>query len=228
MSASSNGRRWPALALILGALVTIVAEAVTASAWDLRPYSYADDYVNFLGSPFVGEFHGITISSPLWPVMSAGWIVSGLLIAAAGVQLSRALGRGRRALVVVFSALQAVGLILFATVPLGPDTVAAGLLGLYLAGAFLSVIAGNALVVVIGLSWRALRLPRGTGIGSFVLGAVGLVSIPVTYGWAPIGIAERISVYTFLAAAALTDIALLARNTKERSLKSSNLDTTPG
>ena len=214
MSTSTIARsslRWPAIALILGAVVTIVAEAVAASAWNLRPYSYADDYVNFLGSPFVGEFEGITISSPLWLVMTLGWIVSGVVIAAAGIRLRRELRAKRRTLVVVFSALQAVGLILFATIPLGPDTIAAGLLPLYLAGAFLSVIAGNALVVVVGFSWRQLGLPRAVGIAVLVLGIVGLVSIPVTYGWAPIGIAERISVYTFLAGAVVTGVALLAR-----------------
>ena len=203
--------RLTALALIAGAVVTIAAEAITASAWDLRPYSYADDYVNFLGSPFVGEFQGITISSPLWLVMSIGWIVSGLLIALAGFQLSRTLTKKRRILTIVFSALQALGLILFATIPLGPDTMAAGLLGLYLAGAFLSVIAGNALIVTLGFAWRQLGLPRAVGRATLALGVVGLLSIPVTYGWAPIGIAERISVYTFLAAAVVIGVALLAR-----------------
>ena len=203
--------RWPAIALVIGAIVTVAAEAIAASAWDVRPYSYADDYVNFLGSPFVGEFEGITISSPLWLVMSIGWIVSGVLIGAAGVRLSLDLARKRRAWVIALSALQALGLILFAAIPLGPDTIAAGLLGLYLAGAFLSVIAGNALILFIGTAWRALGMTRPVGVAVIALGAVGLISIPVTYGWAPIGIAERISVYTFLAGAVITGIALLVR-----------------
>ena len=203
--------RWPGVALLAGAVVTILAEAITASAWNVRPYSYADDYVNFLGSPFVGTFEGITISSPLWWVMSLGWIVSGVVIAAAGIRFGQTLTRGRRVLVTILAVLQAVGLILFATIPLGPQTIAAGLLGLYLAGAFLSVIAGNALMLAIGVSWRRLGLPRPAGMVSAALGIVGLASIPVTYGWAPIGIAERISVYTFLVAAAITGIAVLAR-----------------
>lgn len=208
---TNRPRRWAGVALIAGAVVTVVAEAITASAWNLRPYSYANDYVNFLGAPFVGKFEDITISSPLWLLMSIGWIVSGLLIAAAGVRLSLQLTKKRRVLVIVFSVLQAVGLILFATIPLGPDTIAAGLLGLYLTGAFLSVIAGNALVLIVGTAWRQLGLPRWTGIVAIVLGAIGLISIPVTYGWTPIGIAERISVYTFLAGAAITGISVLIR-----------------
>lgn len=207
----SRSLSWPGVALISGAVVTVVAEAVTAAAWDLRPYSYADDYVNFLGSPFVGEVEGITISSPLWWLMSTGWIVSGLLIAAAGIQLSQELTRTRQVLLATSAVLQAVGLLLFATIPLGPDTIAAGLLGLYLAGAFLSVIAGNALVLVVGTAGRPLGLPRRVGRASTALGAIGLISIPATYGWAPIGVAERISVYTFLAAAVLVGISLLTR-----------------
>ena len=206
--------RWPGVALIAAAVVTVVAEAIAASAWTIRPYSYADDYVNFLGAPFTGEFEGIVISSPLWFVMSAGWIVSGLLIAAAGLRLARRLWAPRRVravLVAVFSVLQAIGLILFATVPLGPDTVAAGMLGVYLAGAFLSVIAGNALVIAIAASRRALGMPGWAGITALVLGVAGLVSIPVTYGWAPIGIAERISVYTFLAGAVVLGVGILVR-----------------
>jgi hypothetical protein len=203
--------RWPGVALVAGAIVTVVAEAISASAWTVRPYSYADDYVNFLGSPFVGEFKGITISSPLWFVMSAGWIISGMLVAAAGIQLGRRLAGIRRLTVVVLSLAQALGLVLFATIPLGQDTIDAGLLGVYLAGAFLSVIAGNALMVAIGRSADRVGLPRVVGVASTVLGIIGLVSIPVTYGWAPIGIAERISVYTFLAGALVTGTGLLLR-----------------
>ena len=213
----SRSARWPGIALIGGAIVTIAAEAITASAWTVRPYSYANDYVNFLGAPFTGQFEGITISSPLWLLMSIGWILSGVLIAAAGIALSRQLAVKRRVVVVIVSVLQAIGLILFATIPLGPDTIASGLLGLYLAGAFLSVIAGNALIVAVGTAWRQLGLPRPTGIASAILGVIGLISIPATYGWAPIGIAERISVYSFLAGAAIIGISLLIRRTSSRS-----------
>ena len=54
---------------------------MVAAAWDVRPYSYADDYVNFLGSRFVGEFAGFTISSPRWLLMDVGWVAAGVLVA---------------------------------------------------------------------------------------------------------------------------------------------------
>ena len=200
---------WPGIALIAAAIINVSAEALVASAWDVRPYSYIDDYVNFLGSPFAGEFQGVTISSPLWFVMSAAWIVSGALIAAASIRLARGSYGWRKGLVIAFAALQAIGLLLFAVIPLGPATLAAGLLGAYLTGAFLSVVAGNALAVSAGLSSRALGISRPIGVAGLVLGAVGLASIPITYGWVPVGLAERISVYTYLAWAILTGIAVI-------------------
>ena len=203
-----NRLRWPGVALVAAVAVSISCEAIVAGAWDVRPYSYVDDYVNFLGSPFAGDFRGYSISSPLWFVMSTVWIVSGLLIAAAGLRLGTQLTGRRKSLVAALSILQAVGLILFAVFPLDPATVASGLLGVYLAGAFLSIIAGNALAIAAGTSWRRLGLPRPVGVAGVVLGVVGLVSIPVTYGWLATGAAERISMYSFLAWALITGVAV--------------------
>lgn len=213
-------RRRTGLALLLATVGFLLAEAVAAAAWDVRGYSYADDYVNFLGSRFVGEFEGYSISSPLWLVMDVGWVGSGLLIAAAATALAAPLRGLRRTVVVGLGAVLVLALLVFAVFPLGPDTIAAGLLPLYLAGAFLSIIAGNGLAIVISLLARrlALGLPRAVRVLGVVLGVGGLLSIPVTYGWMPIGIAERIPMYAFLAWAALTGISLLvARPGAERS-----------
>jgi hypothetical protein len=84
--------------------------------------------------------------------MGIGSIVSGTLISAAGTRLGRALTGKRSVMMLILSVL--------------------------LAGAFLSVIAGNALVVVTGTAWRGLGLPRPIGIAGIVLGGAGLVSIP--------------------------------------------------
>lgn len=205
--------RWPGAALVLAVAVNVTCEAVVAAAWNVRPYSYANDYVNFLGSPFVGDFRGYVISSPLWLLMSVAWIVSGLLVAAAGIRLGLLLTSWRKRLVAGFAVLQAVGLVLFAVFPLDPATIASGVLGLYLTGAFLSIIAGNALAIAAGMSWRQLGLPRAIGVASVGLGAVGLISIPATYGWLATGVAERISVYSFLAWALLAGVVKTFRVT---------------
>jgi hypothetical membrane protein len=196
-------------ALIAAVLISLIAEAVVAAAWDRRPYSYIDDYVNFLGSPFVGEFRGFLISSPLWWLMSAAWIVSGTLVAAASIALSRRLTGWRRRTVAALGVAQAIALILFAVFPLGPARFDDGTLVLYLIGAFLSIIAGNALAIVTGLSIGALGLPRWLAIVSIALGGIGLLNIPVTYGWTPTGLAERISLYSYLLWALITGLALL-------------------
>src|SRR3954466_15479071 len=83
--------RWAGFALVAAVLISVSAEAVVAAPWDRRPYSYLDDYVNFLGTPYAGEFRGFFISSPRWWLMSVAWIVSGTLIAAAGIALARRL-----------------------------------------------------------------------------------------------------------------------------------------
>src|SRR3954452_19305170 len=196
-------------ALIAAALISLIAEAIVAAAWNRRPYSYVDDYVNFLGSPYVGEFRDILISSPLWWLMSIAWIVSGTLVAVAGITLGRRLTGWRRRTIMALGLAQAVALILFAAFPLGPARFDDGTLVLYLIGAFLSIIAGNALAIVTGLSGRALGLPRRPAITSIALGGIGLLNIPLTYGWTPTGLAERISLYSYLLWALLTGIAII-------------------
>jgi hypothetical membrane protein len=189
--------------------VDLIAEAIVAAAWDRRPYSYIDDYVNFLGNPFVGEFRGFLISSPLWWLMSIAWIVSGALVAAASVALSRRLTGWRRRTIAALGLAQAIALILFAVFPLGPARFDDGTLVLYLIGAFLSIIAGNVLAIVTGLSSTALGLPRRLAIAGVTLGGIGLLNIPVTYGWTPTGLAERISLYSYLLWALTTGLVLI-------------------
>jgi hypothetical protein len=208
-SKSSAIPRWVGATLASAAVVNLAAEAISASAWDVRPYSYANDYVNFLGSPFAGTFQGVQISSPLWFVMTTGWILTAILIATAGLRIGIALRRGRGIVVAALGVVQGVALIVFAVVPLTPATIDRGLLGVYLLGAFLSIIAGNALAIFVGLFSRSLGIPRPIRIFGITLGALGLLSIGVTYGWAPIGIAERISVYTYLVWALITGFHLM-------------------
>ena len=209
--------RWVGAALAAAGIVNLAAEAMTASAWDVRPYSYTEDYVNFLGSPFAGTFQGVQISSPLWFIMTTGWIITAVLIATAGVRISSELPRGKRLTITTLAISQGIALILFATVPLGQATIDRGLLGLYLLGAFLSIIAGNALAILFGLFSKPLGIPRWLRVLSISLGGIGLASIAVTYGWMPIGIAERISVYSYLIWAIITGLTLLIMRHQPRA-----------
>ena len=205
--------RWTGPALVTAVLVDVIAEAIVAAAWDRRPYSYLDDYVNFLGNPFTGEFEGFLISSPRWWLMSIAWIVSGSLVAAASIAMSRRLTGWRRRTIAGLGIAQAVALVLFAVFPLGPARMDNGTLVLYLIGAFLSIIGGNALAIVTGLSGRSLGLPQWLATTAIVLGVIGLLNIPVTYGWTPTGLAERISLYSYLLWALITGLVLLRTST---------------
>lgn len=201
--------RWAGPALIAAAAVNVTAEAVVAAAWDQRAYSYTQDYVNFLGSPFAGTFQGVAISSPLWWLMTAAWILTGALVAAAALALAQPLTGWRARATAGVGAAAGVTLVLFAVFPLGPARMGDPTLFLYLLGAFGSIIFGNALAIVVGLSTRRLHLPRWLSLTSITLGVIGLVNIGATYGWAPTGVAERISVYSYLLWALLTGAALL-------------------
>lgn len=212
--------RWVGAALIAAVTTYLVAEAVVAVAWDRRSYSYIDDYVNFLGSPFEGNFEGFLISSPLWWVMSIAWILTGVLLAAASIGLSRGLTGWRQRTVASLGVTEGIALLLFAVFPLGPETMDNGTLPLYLLGAFLSIIAGNALAIVTGLSGRDLGLPRWLARSGLVLGAAGLINIAATYGWTPTGLAERISLYSFLLWALLMGVHFLkVRNGTARAAR---------
>jgi hypothetical protein len=201
--------RWVGPTLITAVLINLITEAIVATAWDQRPYSYIEDYVNFLGSPFVGEVRGFFISSPLWWLMSIAWVVSGTLVAAASGALSRRLAGWRQRTVIALGLTQAFALILFAVFPLTAARLEDGTLVLYLIGAFLSIIAGNALAIVTGLWSKAFGLPRWLAMASVALGGIGLLNIPLTYGWVPTGLAERISLYSYLLWALFTGLELI-------------------
>ena len=217
---TSAGRavaRWAGPALVAAAVVNVLAEAVVAAAWDQRGYSYAQDYVNFLGSPFAGTFQGIVISSPLWWLMTTAWILTGALVAAAALALARRLTGWRARATTGLGVTAGAALVLFALFPLSPQRMDDPSLVLYLLGAFGSIIAGNALAIVVGLSARRLHLPRWLGATSIALGGLGLVNIPATYGYVPTGVAERISVYSYLLWALLTGITLIRTKRPNRT-----------
>jgi len=85
----------------------------------------------------------------------------------------------------------------------------AALVSAALTSVIAEAIAGNGLAVVTGLSGRALGLPRWLAIAGPALGGVGLLNIPLTYGWTPTGLAERISLYSYLLWALLTGLELV-------------------
>lgn len=212
MSAAERAARRAGLLLASAAVVNVVAEAVVAAAWERRPYSYVDDNVAYLGSSDVGPYHGVVVSSPLWPLMETVWVLSGVVVGAAGVLLARLLPRRAGITVAAVAVVEAVGFVLFAVVRQGPSTEADGTIAWHYVGAALVIAAGNALPIAVGLAGRRLGLPRSTALVGVGLGALGLVSAATTFGWLALGLAERISIYSFLLWQVVVGVALARRS----------------
>jgi hypothetical membrane protein len=197
------GRRLVAALLVVGAVGSWVVEALVAAAWADPGYSYVEDKISALGVP--GE--------PGWTVMDVTWAAQGGLIAVVAVLLGRGVTGRRGRLVTAIGLVQGIGFVMFAAFHDSAAARAGGTVWLYFTGATLGIVAGSALTIAVGPALQRLGVPRWTGILGVVLGAVGLVSAVATLGWAPLGLAERISVYTFL----LLQLALGLALTRGRS-----------
>lgn len=191
-------RSLAAAGLAVGALACIIIEAVVAAGWRSPGYSYVNGYISDLASRDCGPFEGRTVCSPRWAAIDVTWIAEGLLAAAACLLLAAALAARSRRIVSALALALGVGFVLFAVFPKSASTQASGTIGVYWAGAVLVLVAGNALAMALGAAWRQLGISRRVGRAGVLLGAIGIVSAIATIGWVPIGVAERISTYSFL------------------------------
>ena len=193
--------RWLGLAglvLVIGAVASVVVEAIAAAAWDNPAYSYIDDKIAYLGSPYCGPYEDEVVCSPDWLAMLEAWLTNGLFVLVAGLVLGRLIGGRGGGVVLAVAVAETVGFALFSFFHDSPDARDDGTISLYFIGAGLVLIAGNVLPIVVGVMGRRAGLPRWLAQVSIALGAVGLLAAVVTLGWVPLGLAERISVYTFL------------------------------
>ena len=135
--------------------------------------------------------------------------------------LGRAIG-GRTGVVVrVLAVAEGVGFALFSLFHDPPSAQANGTIILYFIGAALVLVAGELLAIIVGWAGWKLGLPRWLSRVIVVLGAVGLVAALVTLGWAPVGLAERISVYAILLWQLLLGGQLLARSIRRQATEPS-------
>ncbi|NYJ76309.1 hypothetical protein HNR15_003272 [Allobranchiibius huperziae] len=173
--------------LVLGAVASAVVEAVVANGWHRPPYSYVDDKVAYLGSPYCGNYEGHAVCSPDWKAMLVTWLANGLLVLGAGLVLGRLVG-GRTGVVVrVLALLEAVGFALFSLFHDSPAARADGTITWYFLGAGLVIVVANALPVVVGVAARRFGLPRPVAVVCVALGVFGLVAALATAGWPPGG-----------------------------------------
>ncbi|PRY68979.1 putative membrane protein [Glaciihabitans tibetensis] len=171
MTRFSTRRVLGALAFILSGIQYVGLEAIAASAWKNPPYDYLANYISDLGVSQAQIYDGRDVNSPLAWVMNTGFVLEGLLFLAGALLLADLFVGRRRALFVSFAILHAVGIVL---VGFFDETSTVSLA--HVGGAYLSIVFGNLVALVAGLSWKCLKLPRWFGVVSVALPVLGLLS----------------------------------------------------
>jgi hypothetical protein len=200
--------RVAAVLWIVAAVGYLVAEKV-AAANVTGHYSYAHHYISVLGVPAWGRFAYL---------MNGAFYLEGALLFIGAVLVVRAVGR-RGVFFLVFTAATAVGFFLVATVHGGSPLAAGDGMQWHQAGALLAFIGGNAAIVagssIVASAVDARWWYRGV---SLLLAAAGFVSFLALanynvwgYRYAPVGIVERMPVYSILAWQVFSAVVLLTR-----------------
>ena len=196
--------RWAALTWVAGAVLYLVAEAVAASGYP--GYSYVEDYISDLGVPGGAGTRAGTVGGHVATVMNLGFLANGTAFLVGALLASRA-GGGRGRVLLGLAAVHALGNLLVATFHSGgQDTV------LHALGAGLAIIGGNLAACAAGLAAGTVGAPRWYGAASTTAGVLGLVALGVLVAGPdglPVGVPERISVYTIIGWQLGTGAALL-------------------
>ncbi|MEV7504151.1 DUF998 domain-containing protein [Streptomyces sp. NPDC093018] len=209
--------RWAGALLILAGLQYVALEYITASAWHRPSYDYAVNFISDLGNPVAGDvFDGRRIDSPLHLVMDAAFITQGtLFITAAALLLGTVTARRGRWLFALAIA-HGVGVILVGLFPESAAALHNGVIVGHGIGAAVTIVAGNAIAIMVGAGGARVGVPRGLRRAAVALGILGLAAFVLLQADRPLydtagGVPERIAVYTILAFEALAGRWLLAR-----------------
>ncbi|MFE5035389.1 DUF998 domain-containing protein [Streptomyces sp. NPDC056683] len=206
-----------ALLILLGPLVSWLAEFVTAAAWQDPPYSPLYNWVSHLGltGPAQTAF-GQVANSPLGAVMDTGWVLYGVLLIVGSFLVFDPRGGTRPVVVLALAVLAGVGVALVGTVQGSNANVDNGLIAFHTLGAQTVMIAGNTMAIVIGADGARAGLGRGRSLASVALGTLGLIAFPlfmadVLTGWMwNVGMFERAVIYPIMIGHALLGSGLAA------------------
>lgn len=191
--------------LLIGPLVSWVAEFITAAAWQHPHYAPLYNWVSHLGltGPAQAAF-GQVGNSPLGAVMDTGWVIYGLSLIV-GALLTFDLRRGGRAVaIVIFAIIAGIGVSLVGLFQGSNANVANGLINFHQFGAQGVIVAGNIMAILVGAAGARIGLSRVRSRTSLVLGVFGLVMFVVFMsdvftGWAwNIGMFERGAIYPIM------------------------------
>jgi hypothetical protein len=214
---SGPAARTAAVLILLGPLVSWVAEFITAAAWQDPPYAPFHNWVSHLGltGPSQVTFQQVG-NSPLGAVMDTGWVLYGVLLIV-GAFLVFDLRQGFRPIaIVVLAAISGLGVSLVGIFQGSNANVTNGLIALHTFGAQSVMVAGNIMAIVIGAVGTRIALTRGRRAASMVLGIVGLASFVVFMtdvfsGWMwNVGLFERATIYPIMVGHVLLGTGLTA------------------
>lgn len=190
-------RRLGAAALLIAPVGYLVAEQVAAAAWHSPGYSFVHNFISDLGAPDCSTFQGRDVCSPLHTVMNAGFIEHGVLLVIGVALLAGLLHGVTRVLAFVLATATGIGFVLVGVFHGSTAATADGTVAFHFLGAYLVLLAGNIMAILVGLHWRRNRRLRPAGTASIVIGAVGLVAavaLTLLFDSGIAGIPERISV----------------------------------
>lgn len=197
-----------AAAWIVGALAYLLVEKLAADNVKGH-YSYIHHYISVLGVPAWGRFAYL---------MNGAFYLQGALLFVGAVLVARA--GGRRALFfVAFALAGAVGFFLVATVHGGSPLAKGDGMQWHMTGALLAFIGGNAAIVAGSATVvRAVDARWWYRTVSLLIAAAGFIAFFSLanynvwgYRYAPVGITERIPVYSVLAWQVFSAVVLLTR-----------------
>jgi hypothetical membrane protein len=200
--------RVAAVVWIVAAAAYLVAEKVAAANVNGH-YSYTHNYISVLGVPAWGRFAYL---------MNGAFYLQGALLFIGAVMVTRAVGR-RGLLFLIFTAATVVGFFLVATVHGGSPLAAGDGMQLHTAGAMLAFIGGNAAIVAgSSIVARAVDARWWYRAVSLLIAAAGFAFFLMlanynvwTFRYAPVGIVERVPVYSVLTWQVFSAIVLLTR-----------------
>jgi len=214
---SGAAARAGALLILLGPLVSWVAEFITAAAWQNPPYSPLYNWVSHLGltGPPQTAF-GQAANSPLGAVMDTGWVIYGsLLIIGAFLVFDPRKGT-RPVIIMILAVLAGVGVSLVGIFQGSNANVDNGLIALHTVGAQGVMLAGNIMAIAVGTGGTRIGLTKGRSLASTALGTAGLITFPlfmtdVFTGWMwNIGLFERAVIYPIMIGHALLGSSVAA------------------
>ncbi|SFH16999.1 DUF998 domain-containing protein [Streptomyces mirabilis] len=172
---SGAAARAGALLILLGPLVSWVAEFITAAAWQDPPYSPLYNWVSHLGLTGPPQTAlGQVANSPLGAVMDAGWVIYGTLLVFGAFLVFDPRKGTRPIIIMILAVLAGVGVSLVGIFQGSNANVDNGLIAFHTIGAQGVMLTGNIMAIVVGAGGTRIGLTRGRSIASVILGTAGL------------------------------------------------------